>query len=107
MPNLFDNLPTNLPEELVHVLAQSNQVRIERIVSNGQGSPKGFWYDQEEAEWVVVLKGEAGLQFEGEEKPHHMKSGDHLLIPAHTKHRVQWTSATEPTLWLAVFFKEG
>ncbi len=105
MLNLFDDLPTGLPEELVDVLAESNQVRIERIVSTGHASPKGFWYDQDEAEWVVVLKGEAELQFEGEEKHHHMKPGDHLLIPAHTRHRVQWTSPTEPTLWLAVFFK--
>ena len=105
MLNLFTDLPAGLSEELVDILAETQDVRIERIVSTGHASPEGFWYDQDEAEWVVVLKGEAGLWFEGEEEPQHLKPGDHLLIPAHAKHRVQWTSSAEPTVWLAVFFE--
>ncbi len=104
MNNLVADLPTDLPEELVEVLAENKHVRIERIVSTGQASPDGFWYDQEEAEWVVVLKGKAKLLFEGDDEPIHMKPGDFVNIPAHKKHRVEWTTPDEPTVWLTVFY---
>ena len=103
MDNLFADLPTDLPEELVDILAQNKHVSIERIVSTGHASPEGFWYDQEQTEWVVVLKGEAELLFEGDDKPIHMKTGDHINIPANRKHRVEWTTPREPTVWLVVF----
>ncbi len=103
MNNLFTDLPTTLPEELVEVLAENKHVRIERIVSTGQASPDGFWYDQNEAEWVVVLKGEAKLLFEDDEEPIHTKVGDHINIPAHKQHRGEWTTPDEPTVWLAMF----
>ncbi|MCH5377518.1 MAG: cupin domain-containing protein [Planctomycetes bacterium] len=106
MSNLFDNLSERLPEELVEILASGAGVRIERIVSTGQSSPPGFWYDQEQAEWVIVLKGNARLLFEGDDEPLVMKSGDYVLISAHRRHRVEGTSADEPTIWLAVFFDE-
>jgi cupin 2 domain-containing protein len=104
MKNLFADLPAALPEELVEVLAEDQHVRIERIVSTGHASPEGFWYDQDETEWVVVLKGEAKLLFEGDDQPTTMRPGDHVLIPAHRKHRVEWTTSEEPTVWLAVFY---
>ncbi len=104
MSNLFDNLPDHVPEELVDVLAHHPCVRIERIVSTGHASPPGFWYDQEEAEWVVVLKGEASILFECNDEPRRLKPGDYLQIPAHAKHRIEWTTPNEPTVWLAVFF---
>ena len=90
--------------ELVEVLAESKHVRIERIISIGHASPDGFWYDQAEAEWVVVLKGEAKLLFDGDEEPIHLGPGDYANIPAHRKHRVEWTTTDEPTVWLAVFY---
>ena len=105
MANLFTDLPTTLPEELVEVLAENQHVRIERIVSTGHASPEGFWYDQDEAEWVVVLKGEAKLLFEDGASVE-MTPGDHVLIPAHRKHRVEWTMPDEPTVWLAVFYRD-
>lgn len=104
MGNLFSELPADLPEELADVLVEAPHSRIERIVSTGQSSPDGFWYDQDEHEWVVVLKGEARLEFrDGEALP--MRPGDHVLIPAHRKHRVAWTTPEEPTVWLAVHFR--
>ena len=103
-PNLLSPLPSKLPVELVVTLAESKHVRIERIVSTGHASPKGFWYDQQEAEWVVVLKGEAKLLFQGDAQPIHLKPGDHVTIPAHRRHRVEWTTPNEPTVWLAVFY---
>ena len=101
--NLFADLPTDLLEEL---LAVNKHVRIERVVSTGHASPEGFWYDQEETEWLVVLKGESKLLFEGDDEPIHMKMGDHINIPAHRKHRVEWTTPNEPTQWLAVFYED-
>ena len=106
MNNLFAHLPSKLPEELIEVLAENKYIRIERIVSTGHVSPDGFWYDQDEAEWVVALKGEAKLLFEGNDEPVHMKPGDFVNIPAHGKHRVEWTTPDEPTVWLAVFYGE-
>lgn len=102
--NLLTDLPSKISEELVDVLVQSTNVRIERIVSTGHCSPEDFWYDQDEHEWVVVLKGEGKLIFENAAEVY-MKSGDHAMIPAHKKHRVEWTSPDEPTVWLAVFYK--
>ncbi len=105
--NLFANLPDNLNEELTDVLAHNRHVRIERILSTGQASPDGFWYDQNEHEWVIVLKGQARLQMQGDKESLLMNPGDHINIPAHQKHRIPWTSPTETTIWLAVFYKDS
>lgn len=105
MMNLLSNLPQNLPEELTTVLQQGHGVRIERIISTGHKSPEGFWYDQPEHEWVMVLTGVARLQFE--DRVVEMLPGDSINISAHVKHRVEWTSPDEPTVWLAVLFGAG
>nr|WP_245291268.1 cupin domain-containing protein [Methylobacterium aquaticum] len=93
---------TPQPDETVGILAQGPQTRIERIVSTGQASPPGFWYDQPWDEWVVLLSGGAGLHLHGETEPRRLAPGDHLLIPARLRHRVAWTSPDVPTIWLAV-----
>jgi cupin 2 domain-containing protein len=103
--NLFANLPRDLPEEFFTTLLQAPGVRIERIVSRGHSSPAGFWYDQPEHEWVIVLKGAARLQFE--DGALEMGPGDFTDIPAHKKHRVAWTTPDEPTIWLAVHYGGG
>ena len=102
--NLFSNLPQNLPEELTTTLQEAPGVRIERIVSHGHQSPAGFWYDKPTGEWVVVLKGAARIELG--DRAVEMKPGDYLDIPAHTKHRVAWTTPDEPTIWLAVHYGE-
>ena len=102
--NLFTGLPANLPDELLTTLLKAANVRIERIVSHGHVSPEGFWYEQDEHEWVIVVKGAARLRFE--ENTVEMKSGDFVNIPAHKKHRVEWTTPDEPTIWLAVFYRD-
>lgn len=92
------------PQELFQSLASdSTGVRIERIVSFGHHSPEDFWYDQDQAEWVMVVQGEAILALQGQENVH-LKNGDALNIPAHTRHRVVWTTPAQPTVWLAVFY---
>ena len=98
--NLFNDLPPNLPHDLFTTLLDAANVRIERIVSHGHASPEVFWYDQDQHEWVVVLKGAARLRYEDETIE--MKPGDFIDIPAHKKHRVEWTTPDEPTIWLAV-----
>jgi len=72
----------------------------------GQGSPPGFWYDQPWAEWVLVLAGSAGLRFEGEAGVRVLSAGDYVLIPAHLKHRVEWTDQDQATVWLAIHHPE-
>jgi cupin 2 domain-containing protein len=104
MGNLFSNTPTDIPDEIVEVLTESPHVRVERIVSAGHASPDGFWFDQEKSEWVLLLRGEAKLQFAGESSSRYLTAGDYLLIPAHKKHRVEWTTPHGPTIWLAVHY---
>ena len=103
--NVFGDLPYRLPQELVQTLLDGSHVRIERIVSHGHVSPDGFWYDQDQHEWVVVLQGAARLRFESETEQVEMKPGDFLNIPAHKRHRVEWTTPDEPTIWLAVHYE--
>lgn len=105
--NLFTALPALDPQasEQFDDLLQRPGLRIERIVSSGQASPPGFWYDQDEGEWVVVLSGSAGLRLEHETETRVLRPGDHLDIPPHCRHRVEWTEADVATVWLAVFYR--
>lgn len=104
--NLFEGIPENAPEEVVTELLAADGVRIERIVSFGQPSPDGFWYDQKENEWVLLLEGSATLGFE-EGDPVDLKPGDCLNIPAGKRHRVEKTDEHGRTVWLAVFSKNS
>jgi cupin 2 domain-containing protein len=100
--SLFAAVPTRLDKEEVAVLASLTGARIERIVSTGQASPPGFWYDQDWTEWVVLLAGSAALQIEGEDGFRILAPGDYVEIPPHVRHRVEWTAADRPAVWLAV-----
>lgn len=102
--NLFEEFPDLLTEEQIDGLLETSAFRVERIVSRGQASPPGFWYDQEEQEWVLLLRGSAGLRFSGKDDVTVLKPGDSLLIPAHVRHRVEWTAPDQATVWLTVFF---
>ncbi len=104
MKNLFADIPAELPAELTTVLVEQDEIRIERIVSRGHAEPQDGWFEQREHEWVSVLSGSAILEYEGGEQ-RRMGKGDHVLIPAGTKHRVAWTDPDQDTLWLAVFWK--
>ena len=102
--NIFSAIPDNLPEELFEILAESDAVRIERIISLGHATANEEWYDQERDEWVLLLTGGAGLLFEGEDAPRRLEAGDFVLIPAHCRHRVAWTDQRVKSVWLAVHF---
>ena len=99
--NLLQSLPDASSAEIFEELVGTASCRIERIVSRGQVSTE--WYDQEEHEWVAVLRGAATILLE-DGTEHSMSVGDTLLLPAHTRHKVTWTHPEENTVWLAVFF---
>ncbi|MBL8529593.1 MAG: cupin domain-containing protein [Burkholderiales bacterium] len=100
--NLFAEFPARSDQEAFGEILARPGLRIERIVSFGQASPAGFWYDQPEGEWVVVLAGAARLRFEDEPTPRTLAPGDHVHIPPRCRHRVEWTDPARPTVWLAV-----
>ena len=102
--DLLSAIPTTLPEELVEDLLAGKQFRLERIVSRGHASPEDFWYDQAEHEWVLLLQGEARLALEGQVEHIHLSAGQYVNIPAHCKHRVEWTHPEQDTIWLALFY---
>jgi len=102
--NILSNLPVRLPHERFDELLCGGSFRLERILSTGQATPAGQWYDQDQAEWVLVLRGSAQLQFEGQAEAVELGPGDYVLIPAHCRHRVQWTDPRYPTVWLALHF---
>jgi cupin 2 domain-containing protein len=105
--SLFANVPRHLAEEQIVTLLQAPDVWIERIVSTGHATAPDRWYDQDQAEWVVVLSGSAGLLFEGETEPRRLEPGSYVHIPAHVRHRVAWTDPSTPTVWLAVHYRSS
>jgi cupin 2 domain-containing protein len=109
LTNLFEKFPVatdQKDQETFEDILNCPDIRIERIISTGQASPPGFWYCQPQSEWVVLLKGSAGLLFEGESEARVLHPGDFVTIPAQCRHRVEWTDPTMPTVWLAVHYKD-
>lgn len=102
--NLLTPLQTAPSKEVFEELFRGSSFRVERIVSNGQATPDGEWYDQEQAEWVVLLSGSAVLRFEGESKGRPLIPGDAVNISAHCRHQVESTAAGRETVWLAIHY---
>ena len=103
--NIFQNIPSHLAEEIFENIIVAGYFKIERIISRGHASPPGFWYDQEMNEWVLLLQGKARLRFAKNDEIVEMKAGDYVNIPAHCKHRVEWTTPDENTIWLAIYYR--
>ncbi|OJA54503.1 cupin [Burkholderia ubonensis] len=101
--NLFSPEGKRGGDERIDVLVTGQRLNVERIVSTGQASPEGFWYDDSRAEWVALLSGAAVLEFEVDSTLHEMRPGDYVLIEPHCRHRVAWTHAEEQTVWLAIY----
>jgi cupin 2 domain-containing protein len=102
--NLFSNIPENVPQEIFEPLLEHPHFKLERIISAGQATPPGEWYDSETDEWVILLSGGAKLLYEGEAEAREMRPGDYVLIPAHKRHRVEWTDPDQKTVWLVLHF---
>jgi cupin 2 domain-containing protein len=100
--NIFSKIPEQVPDELFQTLLSNKQIKIERIISKGQSSSVNNWYDQIQDEWIILLEGQAKLQFENNTTLLNLNPGDYLFIPAHSKHRVHWTDPTITTIWLAI-----
>lgn len=103
--NIFKHIPDQLPEELMECIFKRNNIQIERIISKGHITPTGQWYDQDWDEWVILLQGQATVLYEKNNQPFHLSAGDYLLIPSHTRHRVEWTLPDFNTVWLAVHLR--
>ena len=103
--NLFSPMPSHLAGELFTSLFKDNKLHIERIVSQGHSSPENEWYDQDDNEWVLVLQGRARLHYAEENSFIELNTGDYIFIPAHVKHRVDWTDPQIQTIWLAIHSK--
>lgn len=104
--NLFEGIPVRLEAERFETLLERAGLRLERIVSHGQATPEGQWFDQDGDEWVVLLSGRAVLRFNGE-PPLALAPGDWVWIAAHRRHRVEWTSPAEASVWLALHLAPG
>ena len=123
--NIFAKIPKKLSRELFNTILSKKNIKIERIISKNNITPKGKWYNQDKNEFVILLKGSAELLFFPDKKyPNDtkqeilhnvtkqeilhkghkikMKKGDYINIPAHIKHRVDKTG--KKTIWLAVFY---
>jgi cupin 2 domain-containing protein len=105
--NIFANVPDTTAAEVLEIVLARPGVRIERIVSHGQATPEGEWYDQSRDEWVLLMAGSAGLLLAGEAQPRSLQPGDYLLLPAGCRHRVEWTDPGRDTVWLAVHLGES
>jgi cupin 2 domain-containing protein len=101
--NLLADIPVDLPDELFQTLLKTSDLLVERIISLGHASPDGCWLDQDRHEWVLLLRGAARLVFEGQD-PVELLPGEVIDIPAHQRHRVDWTTPNEPTVWLAIHY---
>jgi cupin 2 domain-containing protein len=102
--NIYTDIPEVMSNEFFQILHKTSNMKIERIISRGHSTPAGQWYDQDSDEWVILLKGQATLSYEDTTQPVNLSTGDYLFIPAHTKHRVDWTHQSCESIWLAIHF---
>lgn len=105
MTNIFAHIPAQISEEIIENLVNNDIIRIERIISKGHITPYEQWYDQSHYEWILLLQGQALLGYKEPDQAIKLVQGDYLLIPAHQKHRVEWTTPDELTIWLAIHWK--
>lgn len=105
--NLLHTLPNETSQEVFEPLLHGKALRLERIISTGQATPAGEWYDQAWDEWVILLSGAAHVRFADEPHLHHLQPGDAVFIPAHCRHRVEWTASDAASVWLALHLESG
>jgi len=106
LPNIFSEIPPQLDDELFETLVETESLKVERIVSQAHATPAGQWYDQTQDEWVLLLTGSAAVTVEGQATIV-LTPGDYLHLPAHQRHRVEWTQTGQNSVWLALHFQAG
>jgi cupin 2 domain-containing protein len=106
LDNIFSKIPYFMMDEISETLLKTKHFKLERVISAGQSTPEGEWYDQDTNEWVIVLSGSAGLLFEGEREAFLMYPGDYIHIQSHQRHRVEWTDPEQKTVWLALHYEK-
>lgn len=104
MQNLLTNIPDELPGELFTTLLENDHLKIERIISRGHHSPENSWFDQDSHEWVLLIQGEASIGYPDSPSVS-LVAGEYLHIPAHRRHRVEWTLPGQDTIWLAIHYQ--
>ena len=104
--NIYSDIPDNLTHEVFEEILRNDSLKLECIISKGHETPKDQWYDQDKDEWVILLKGSAGLVIEGEGEIVVLKPGDYVHLPAHLKHRVEWTDPEQETIWVALTYQK-
>lgn len=102
--NLLEQVPHHLQDEQFIELLTAPGLRIERIVSTGHSTPRDEWLEQAQAEWVLLIQGGAAVRLQDAAEACRLRPGDHLHIPAGRRHRVEWTTAEPPAVWLAVHY---
>lgn len=103
MKNLMElSAPDREKGETFEELVREKDFRLERIVSRGAVSPPGFWYEQPQEEWAVVLRGEAMLTY-GDGRRETLRAGDRVILPSGVRHRVDYTS--DDCIWLALHYR--
>ncbi|MGZ8095103.1 MAG: cupin domain-containing protein [Methylosarcina sp.] len=103
--NIFTNIPDQLKDEFFDTILKRKNLHVERIISRGHSTPPGQWYDQAWDEWILLIQGQATLLYEKNTQIISMTAGDHLLIPARTRHRVEWSHPEMDTIWLAIHLR--
>jgi cupin 2 domain-containing protein len=100
--NIYSYDPAPLDSgELFDIFASGKNFTLERIVSRGHITPEDNWYDQEKDEWVILLEGKAVILYSSGGSVE-LNKGDWIFIPAHTRHRVTFTSSDPECVWLAI-----
>lgn len=94
--NLYADAHAPPTGERFDSLLDLGQVKIERIVSSALPEPEV--YQQEQDEWVVLLRGQADLYLADQTLT--LTEGDYVFIPRGAPHRV--TRTAPGTVWLAV-----
>jgi cupin 2 domain-containing protein len=102
--NIFSEIPDLMKGEIFETLLKTDHLDLERIISSGQATHPGQWYEQTTDEWVILLKGCAGLLFEGQKEVMVLHPDDYVHILAHQRHRVEWTDGEQKTVWLALHY---
>jgi cupin 2 domain-containing protein len=105
MQNIYSRIPRTLKKEFFENILRGDSFRLERIVSKGHSTCEGEWCDHEKDEWVLLLQGSAGIRIKGKKRSITLKPGDYLCLPAHQKHRVEWTQQNTQTVWLAMHYQ--